>query len=112
MRFLNVPRRYDIRVVSAAGGGGGVVAPAGPTLGARRGAVDDAPPKQRYHGGQIVAQRGEKYIVEKVRRDPHSGGACSSLTSARRGTAQQLTPEWDGGSRGKVRPKGKRGKAA
>jgi hypothetical protein len=98
-------------VVSAAGGGG-VVAPAGPTLGARRGAVDDAPPKQRYHGGQIVAQRGEKYIVEKVRRDPRSGDACSSLTPARRGTAQQLTPEWDGGSRGKVRPKGKRGKAA
>lgn len=50
-------------------GGGGVVAPAGPTLGARRsGPAEDAPPKTRYHNGQIVAQRGEKYIVEKARQ--------------------------------------------
>ena len=77
-------RRYDIQVVSAAAGGGGVVTPAGPTLGARRsGAADDAPPKQRYHGGQIVAQRGEKYIVEKVRHDPGGGGACALLGSER-----------------------------
>ena len=68
-----------------AGSGGGVVTPAGPTLGARRsGPADDAPPKQRYHGGQIVAQRGEKYIVEKVRH------INAPDYSARR--ALQLTP--------------------
>ena len=41
--------------------------------------------KQRYRDGQIVTHRGEKYIVEKKKE------------------------EYDGGSRGKVMPKGKRG---
>ena len=57
------------------GGGAGVVAPAGPTLGARpkhKGAAEDAPPKQRYHNGLVVAQRGEKYIVEKARPRLHT----------------------------------------
>ena len=41
--------------------------------------------KVRYHEGVVVATRGEKYVVEKVK------------------------PEWDGGSTGRVKTKGKRG---
>lgn len=40
----------------------------------------------RYHDGQVVSTKGEKYVVQK------------------------LTEDWDGGSRGKVYTKGKRGK--
>lgn len=40
----------------------------------------------RYRDGKVVSCKGEKYIVEKVGE------------------------EWDGGSRGKVYTKGKRGK--
>mmetsp|Transcript_7136 Transcript_7136/g.12295 ORF Transcript_7136/g.12295 Transcript_7136/m.12295 type:complete len:300 (+) Transcript_7136:133-1032(+) len=43
--------------------------------------------KVRYREGQVVASRGEKFVIEK-----------SGL------------PEWDGGSTGKVKTKGKRGK--
>lgn len=42
-------------------------------------------PQARYRDGKVVSQKGEKYIVEKVGE------------------------EWDGGSRGKVYTKGKRG---
>jgi hypothetical protein len=41
-------------------------------------------PKTRYRDGQVVTKRGEKFVVEKKE-------------------------EYDGGSRGKVMPKGKRG---
>lgn len=41
--------------------------------------------KLRFREGVVVASKGEKYVVEK------------------------LTPDWDGGSRGKVKTKGKRG---
>lgn len=40
----------------------------------------------RYRDGRVVSSRGEKFIVESTRE------------------------EWDGGSRGKVMSKGKRGK--
>lgn len=42
--------------------------------------------KARYRDGAVVSNRGEKYVIEKVGE------------------------EWDGGSRGKVFTKGKRGK--
>ena len=45
-----------------------------------------APAAVRYHNGQVVSRRGEKYVTEEV------------------------TPAWDGGSKGKVYTKGKRGK--
>ncbi|QDZ20882.1 hypothetical protein HOP50_04g34090 [Chloropicon primus] len=47
----------------------------------------DKGPKVRYHEGQVVTSRGEKYITVKDEKE-----------------------EWDGGSRGKVITKGKRGK--
>lgn len=40
----------------------------------------------RYLDGRVVSQKGEKFIIEKIGE------------------------EWDGGSRGKVYTKGKRGK--
>ena len=53
----------------ASGGSGGVVTPCGAALGTRPkgAAAADAPPKTRYHNGQVVSNRGEKYITEKVR---------------------------------------------
>lgn len=42
--------------------------------------------QMRYRDGQLVSCKGEKYVVEKLRED------------------------WDGGSKGKVFTKGKRGK--
>jgi hypothetical protein len=42
--------------------------------------------QQRYREGQLVSTRGEKYIVEDLRK------------------------EWNGGSKGKIMTKGKRGK--
>ncbi len=45
----------------------------------------DKESKLRYRDGEVVAHKGERYLVEK------------------------LTPDWDGGSRGKVKTKGKRG---
>jgi hypothetical protein len=45
----------------------------------------DEPSRVRYHEGEIATRSGEKYVTTK------------------------LTPEWDGGSRGKVKTKGKRG---
>ena len=47
-----------------------------------------APPaesKLRFRDGVVVASKGEKYLIEKI------------------------TPDWDGGSRGKIKTKGKRG---
>jgi hypothetical protein len=41
--------------------------------------------KVRFHNGEVATRNGDKYVVEK------------------------LTPEWDGGSRGRVKTKGKRG---
>lgn len=46
---------------------------------------EDQPKKIRYHDNNIVTTKGEKYVLEKKE-------------------------EWDGGSRGKVKTKGKRGK--
>lgn len=43
-------------------------------------------PKTRYLNGEIVANKGEKYVIIDAKQ------------------------EWDGGSRGKVKTKGKRGK--
>ena len=43
-------------------------------------------PKVRYLNGEIVANKGEKYVLIQTKE------------------------EWDGGSRGKVKTKGKRGK--
>ena len=48
--------------------------------------ADEKPSRVRYHEGEVATRSGEKYVVTK------------------------LTPEWDGGSRGKVKTKGKRGK--
>lgn len=42
----------------------------------------------RFHDSQVVTTRGEKVVVEK------------------------LSEDWDGGSRGKVKSKGKRGKGS
>jgi len=41
--------------------------------------------KLRFRDGVVVASKGEKYLIEKI------------------------TPDWDGGSRGKIKTKGKRG---
>ncbi|CAG9464053.1 unnamed protein product [Pedinophyceae sp. YPF-701] len=49
-------------------------------------AAPEGDSKVRYRDGQVVSRKGEKFIVEKV------------------------TDDWDGGSRGKVFTKGKRGK--
>ncbi len=73
--------RYDL--VKAGSGGGGSGSAAAP-WGAGREAEANAP-KVRFHNGQVVSTRGEKYVTEK------------------------LQPEWDGGSRGRVKTKGKRG---
>jgi len=79
--------RYDLVENKTPGSSHGVIAPRGPELGQRGAAVTAKLPKTRYHANEVVTLTGAKYIVEK------------------------LTPEWDGGSRGKVKPKGKRGKA-
>lgn len=47
---------------------------------------DAAPAKIRYLNGEVVSSKGEKFIVQSKKE------------------------EWDGGSRGKVKTKGKRGK--
>lgn len=62
--------------------------PTRPPLAARpaKNGGNNAAPKVRYHDSEIVTSRGEKYIVQKIGQ------------------------EWDGGSRGKVITKGKRGK--
>ncbi|KAF8073084.1 hypothetical protein HT031_000745 [Scenedesmus sp. PABB004] len=52
----------------------------------RKKGADDAAGKVRYRDGRVVSTRGEKVIIEKVGE------------------------EWDGGSKGKVYTKGKRGK--
>lgn len=46
---------------------------------------ETAKSKVRFHNGEVATRNGDKYVVEK------------------------LTPEWDGGSRGRVETKGKRG---
>lgn len=48
--------------------------------------IEQRESKARYRDGQIVASKGEKYVFEQTRE------------------------QWDGGSRGKVKTKGKRGK--
>lgn len=81
-------QRYDLVETKAPGSSSqGVIAPRGPELGQRGAAFSVKPAKTRYHGSEVVTQTGAKYVVEK------------------------LSPDWDGGSRGKVKPKGKRGKA-
>jgi hypothetical protein len=52
----------------------------------KKGSKGGTPQQQRYHNNQVVASKGEKYITVKEGK------------------------EWDGGSRGKVISKGKRGK--
>jgi hypothetical protein len=81
-----IVNRYDLQAVRQGGSSGGAT---GKVLmwgeqqqqkagGGKAAAV-------RYHNGQVVSTRGEKYIVEKTKE------------------------EWDGGSRGRVKTKGKRG---
>jgi hypothetical protein len=71
MRSLDSPalHRYDLVAAAPGGGGGGAVAPCGQQLGTRPkpGQKADAPPKTRYHNGEIVSRSGEKYVVEKAR---------------------------------------------
>ena len=79
------PHRFDLRAVSASSGS---------AKKSGRQQVPDLLPKQsqqqdsklRYRDGRVVSTKGEKVIIEKVGED------------------------WDGGSRGKVYTKGKRGK--
>jgi hypothetical protein len=82
----DIVSRFDLRPVADSSGGGRRRGPAAPLLPA-------APPKDaqqqgkvRYRDGQVVSCKGERFIVERAGN------------------------EWDGGSRGKVYTKGKRGK--
>lgn len=73
--------RYGLRPVSQSSANVALA------MSGKKKAGKDKSPKVRYHEGQVVTQRGEKYIVVKDDKE-----------------------EWDGGSRGKVISKGKRGK--
>ena len=73
--------RYGLRPVSQSSANVALA------MSGKKKAGKDKSPKVRYHEGQVVTQRGEKYIVVKDDKE-----------------------EWDGGSRGKVVSKGKRGK--
>jgi hypothetical protein len=78
--------RYHLQAVSSSDAGGKGKAARGPTplVPASGDRVAGAAPRVRYRDGVAVTAKGEKFIVEKP-------------------------PEWDGGSRGKVKLKGKRG---
>jgi hypothetical protein len=78
--------------------------------------------RSRFRDGNVVTSRGEKYIVEKVRAifkefqdllllqcHRNSAGRLLRLTT-HGGVSCVQGEEWDGGSRGKVYTKGKRGK--
>ncbi|GAX73881.1 hypothetical protein CEUSTIGMA_g1331.t1 [Chlamydomonas eustigma] len=84
MAKKSVLAKFDLQVVKPVGNGkkGGKE-----LLTVEKKPQQDVDPKVRYHNGVPVhVRKGEKYVVEVVQE------------------------EWDGGSRGKVKTKGKRGK--
>lgn len=79
--------RFDLRAVPLVDAGRKAPPPKPPVLwGSAKGNQQQGAPRIRYRDGQVVSTKGEKVIVESLRE------------------------EWDGGSKGKVYTKGKRGK--
>jgi hypothetical protein len=81
----SIVARFHLEAIPSGGGGGSgkpnKLAAWGATTATQK---DGNGQKLRYRDGVVVSSKGEKYIIEKP-------------------------PEWDGGSRGKVKSKGKRG---
>ncbi len=84
----SIVARFHLETVpksgGSGGGGGGIAAWGAVPPGGKKGGVGEKKDLVRYREGVVVSTRGEKVIVEKP-------------------------AEWDGGSRGKVKGKGKRG---